>query len=125
MLNFDDQDGQIWFDGALRPWRSVNLHVLTHGLHYASCVFEGERVYSGRVFQLRAHTERLISSATILGFQIPYTLDEIEQATRETVAVQGYADAYVRPVAWRGRNRRSTSPSRCGSGPPTSRPRRA
>ena len=102
MLNFDDQDGQIWFDGALRPWRDVNLHVLTHGLHYASCVFEGERVYSGRVFELRAHSERLIASARTLGFEIPWTLEEIEQATRETVAVQGYADAYVRPVAWRG-----------------------
>ena len=102
MLNFDDQDGQIWFDGALRPWRSVNLHVLTHGLHYGSCVFEGERVYSGRVFHLRQHTERLINSAGMLGFKIPWSLEEIEQATRETVAAQGYADAYVRPVAWRG-----------------------
>jgi branched-chain amino acid aminotransferase len=102
MLNFDDQDGQIWFDGALRPWRSVNLHVLTHGLHYGSCVFEGERVYSGRVFHLRQHTERLINSAGMLGFNIPWSLEEIEQATRETVAAQGYADAYVRPVAWRG-----------------------
>ena len=102
MLNFDDQDGQIWFDGALRRWREANLHVLSHGLHYGSCVFEGERVYGGQVFRLREHTERLINSAQVLGFEIPYSLEEIEQATQDTVAAQGYADAYVRPVAWRG-----------------------
>lgn len=102
MLNFHDQDGQIWFDGALIPWRDANLHVLSHGLHYGSCVFEGERVYGGQVFRLREHTERLMNSGKILGFDIPYSLEEIEQATRETVAAQGFADAYVRPVAWRG-----------------------
>ena len=102
MLNFDDQDGQIWFDGALRDWREANLHVLSHGLHYGSCVFEGERVYGGQIFRLREHTERLINSAQVLGFEIPYSLEEIEQATQDTVAAQGYADAYVRPVAWRG-----------------------
>ena len=102
MLNFDDQDGKIWFDGALMDWRECTLHVLTHGLHYASCVFEGERVYSGEVFKLREHSQRLIDSAAALGFKIPYSLEEIERATRETVAEQGYADAYVRPVAWRG-----------------------
>jgi branched-chain amino acid aminotransferase len=102
MLNFDDQDGQIWYDGALRPWRDVRLHVLSHGLHYGSCVFEGERVYSGRVFRLREHSQRLLDSAKILGFEIPYTLDEVERATMETVEAQGHADAYVRPVAWRG-----------------------
>ncbi len=102
MLNFDDQDGKIWFNGEMRPWRECTLHVLSHGLHYASSVFEGERVYSGQVFKLREHSQRLIDSATALGFEIPYGLDEIEQATRDTVAVQGFADAYVRPVAWRG-----------------------
>jgi branched-chain amino acid aminotransferase len=102
MLNFDDQDGQIWYDGKLCSWRDVNLHVLSHGLHYGSCVFEGERVYNGRVFRLREHTQRLLDSAKILGFQIPYTLEELERATMETVKAQGYADAYVRPVAWRG-----------------------
>ena len=102
MMNFDDQDGQIWYDGALRPWRDVDLHVLTHGLHYGSCVFEGERVYNNRIFKLREHTERLIRSADVLGFEIPYSLEQIEQATLETVRSQGYADAYVRPVAWRG-----------------------
>ena len=102
MLNFDDQDGKIWLDGALREWRECRFHVLSHGLHYGSCVFEGERVYAGRVFKLREHTQRLIDSATALGFVIPYGLEEIEQATLDTVAAQGYADAYVRPVAWRG-----------------------
>ena len=102
MLNFDDHDGNIWFNGELRPWRECTLHVLSHGLHYASSVFEGERVYSGQVFKLREHSQRLIDSATALGFEIPYSLEEIEQATRDTVAEQGYPDAYVRPVAWRG-----------------------
>ena len=102
MMNFDDQDGQIWHNGALIPWRESKLHVLSHGLHYASCVFEGERVYNGEVFKLCEHTQRLIDSGRELGFEIPYSLAELEQATRETVAAQGYADAYVRPVAWRG-----------------------
>jgi branched-chain amino acid aminotransferase len=102
MLNFEDQDGQIWFDGALVDWRDVKLHVLTHGLHYASCVFEGERVYNGRVFKLREHSERLLNSANLLGFEIPFSLEKLEAATLETVAAQGYENAYVRPVAWRG-----------------------
>ena len=102
MLNFDDQDGQIWFDGALKDWRDVKLHVLSHGLHYGSCVFEGERVYNGNIFKLREHTERLITSAKTLGFAIPYSLEDIETATLATVEAQGYDDAYVRPVAWRG-----------------------
>jgi len=102
MLNFDDHDGQIWLDGRLQPWREVKVHLLTHGLHYASSVFEGERVYDGEIFRLREHSQRLISSAGVMGFEIPYGLEEIEQATRETVAAQGFADAYVRPVAWRG-----------------------
>lgn len=102
MLGFDDQDGQIWYDGALSPWRDVRPHVLTHGLHYGSCVFEGERVYNGRVFKLREHSERLISSAGQLGFEIPWSLEQIESATMETIKAQGYDDAYVRPVAWRG-----------------------
>ncbi|MBT5049865.1 MAG: branched-chain amino acid aminotransferase [Rhodospirillaceae bacterium] len=102
MQNFEDQDGQIWFDGSLRPWRDANLHVLSHGLHYGSCVFEGERVYGGQIFRLREHSERLINSGRVLGFEIPYSLEQIEQATRDTVAAQGYKDAYVRPVAWRG-----------------------
>ena len=102
MMNFDDQDGLVWYDGALKPWRDARLHVLSHGLHYGSCVFEGERVYDGEVFKLREHTQRLIDSGAALGFEIPYSLEQLERATLETVAAQGYADAYVRPVAWRG-----------------------
>jgi branched-chain amino acid aminotransferase len=102
MINFHDQDGLIWYDGALLPWRDVKLHVLSHGLHYASCVFEGERVYDGRVFKVTDHSQRLIDSAKWLGFKIPYSLAEIEKATREAVAAGGHKDAYVRPVAWRG-----------------------
>ena len=102
MLNFDDRAGEIWFDGGLVPWPDVKLHVLSHGLHYASGVFEGERVYNNRVFRLREHSQRLIDSAAALGFEIPYSLAEIETATLDTVAAQGFADAYVRPVAWRG-----------------------
>ena len=102
MVSFDDQEGQIWYNGELVPWKDTKLHVLTHGLHYASCVFEGERVYNGEVFKLREHTQRLIDSAQELGFEIPYSLRELEQATRDTVTAQGYPDAYVRPVAWRG-----------------------
>ncbi|MGA0346274.1 MAG: branched-chain amino acid aminotransferase [Alphaproteobacteria bacterium] len=102
MLNFDDQDGQIWYDGELIPWRSANFHVLTHGLHYGSCVFEGERVYNDRVFKLREHTERLLQSARYLGFEIPWSRQEVADFTIQTVEAQGYSDAYVRPVAWRG-----------------------
>ena len=102
MIPYDKRSGKIWYNNELVDWAEVKLHVLSHGMHYASCVFEGERVYAGRVFRLREHTQRLIDSATALGFTIPYSLEEIEQATIETVAAQGYADAYVRPVAWRG-----------------------
>ena len=99
---FDDRDGTIWLDGKLVPWREANVHVLTHALHYAICVFEGERIYSGRIFKLREHSQRLIDSARILGFTIPYSLEEIEQAQIDTVKASGIADGYVRPVAWRG-----------------------
>lgn len=102
LLPFDDRDGFIWFDGALVPWRDARVHVLTHALHYASSVFEGERVYHGRVFKLTEHSERLVNSARLLGFEIPYSVAEIDAATRQTVEAMGFADAYVRPVAWRG-----------------------
>jgi len=102
ILPFDDRDGVIWYDGALVPWREANLHVLTHGLHYGSCVFEGERVYNGKVFKLTEHSERLAASARILGFELPYSVAEIDAATNETVKAMGFTDAYVRPVAWRG-----------------------
>ena len=99
---FENQDGLIWYDGEMVEWREVNLHVLTHALHYASCVFEGERVYSGKIFKLRAHTERLVNSANILGFHIPYSLDEIDTACIQACETNGIVDGYVRPVAWRG-----------------------
>jgi branched-chain amino acid aminotransferase len=102
ILPFDDRDGVIWFDGTLVPWRDARLHVLSHGLHYASCVFEGERVYGGNIFKLREHTDRLLNSAKTLGFTIPYSAEDIDRACDEVVAAQGLKDAYVRPVAWRG-----------------------
>ena len=99
---FDDRDGFIWFDGALRPWRDANVHVLTHAMHYASAVFEGVRCYGGEVFALSEHSQRLINSAKILGFSIPWTRDEIDAAINETLAANGLTNAYVRPIAWRG-----------------------
>jgi branched-chain amino acid aminotransferase len=99
---FDDRDGFIWFDGALRPWREANVHVLTHAMHYASAVFEGVRCYGGNVFALSEHSQRLIDSASILGFTIPWTRDEIDAAINATVAANGLTNAYVRPIAWRG-----------------------
>ncbi len=99
---FDDRDGMIWYDGVLMPWRACTLHVLSHGLHYASCVFEGERVYNGSVFKLREHTERLHDSAAALGFVIPFTTEQIKAATDTLLETNGMREGYVRPVAWRG-----------------------
>ncbi|MSP83455.1 MAG: branched-chain amino acid aminotransferase [Alphaproteobacteria bacterium] len=102
LIPFDDRDGEIWHDGAFVPWREAKLHVLTHGLHYASCVFEGQRAYGGKIFKLREHTERLFGSAAILGFKIPHTMDEIDRATNELLRRLKIVDGYIRPVAWRG-----------------------
>ncbi len=102
MIPFDDRDGLIWYDGALVPWREAKLHVLTHGLHYASGVFEGERAYAGSIFRLREHTDRLLRSGRILGFEIPYTADEIDAACVQTLAANGMTEGYLRPLAWRG-----------------------
>ena len=99
---FDQRDGSIWMNGALIPWTDARVHVLTHGLHYASSVFEGERAYAGAIFKLREHTERLVYSAKELGVEIPYTVDEIDAACVETLEANGLADGYLRPVAWRG-----------------------
>ncbi|MCQ0989483.1 branched-chain amino acid aminotransferase [Jiella marina] len=99
---FDQRDGEIWFNGEFVAWADAKIHVLTHGLHYASAVFEGERAYGGAVFKLREHTDRLIESGRILGFKVPYSADEIDAATEELLRRQGFADAYVRPIAWRG-----------------------
>jgi branched-chain amino acid aminotransferase len=99
---FDNRPGDIWYDGRLVPWSDATMHVLSHGLHYASCVFEGERAYGGEIFKLQEHTERLIESARLLDFEIPYSVEEINEACRLTLAKQGFRDAYIRPVAWRG-----------------------
>lgn len=102
LVPFDDRDGWIWWDGKLVPWRDAKLHVLTHGLHYASAVFEGERAYHGHIFRLRDHTDRLINSGRILGFEIPYSADAIDAACREVLAANNLTEGYVRPIAWRG-----------------------
>jgi branched-chain amino acid aminotransferase len=102
LVPFDDRDGWIWFDGRFVPWREAKVHVLTHGLHYASAVFEGERMYAGEIFRLGEHTRRLFRSAEILDFEIPFTLAEIDQACKETCARNDLADCYLRPIAWRG-----------------------
>ncbi len=99
---FDQKDGFIWYNGELVAWREAKLHVLTHGLHYASAVFEGERVYGGEIFKLSEHSERLHSSAKMLDFEIPYTVAELNQACRDAVRANGIVDGYVRPIAWRG-----------------------
>ena len=108
--SFDDRDGWIWFDGKLVPWREANVHVLTHAMHYASSVFEGQRAYGGVIFKLHEHSERLRKSASILGFEIPWTADEIDAACNEVVKANGFTDAYVRPVAWRGSEQMGVSP---------------
>lgn len=100
--SFDDHDGWIWMNGELKPWRETKIHVLTHGLHYGSCVFEGERMYSGEIFKLREHTERLFYSAKTLGFEIPYSIEEIDTACMEICKANEIIDGYLRPVAWRG-----------------------
>src|SRR5246500_433482 len=102
IIPYDDRDGFIWMDGQLRPWRDGKIHVLTHGLHYASAVFEGERAYNGVIFKGTEHSERLVRSATLLDFEIPYSVAEIDAAKRLVVEKNGQKDAYVRPIAWRG-----------------------
>ena len=102
MAGYDDRDGKIWMDGKLIDWREANVHILTHAMHYASSVFEGERCYNGKIFKSREHAERLHFSAGELDFKIPYTVDEIEAAKQEVLTANGLTDAYVRAVAWRG-----------------------
>jgi branched-chain amino acid aminotransferase len=101
-LSFDQRDGFIWYDGALIPWADAKLHVLSHGLHYGSCVFEGERAYGGEIFKCTEHSERLIRSGEYLDMQIPYSVADIDAAKRLVVERNGQPDAYLRPVAWRG-----------------------
>lgn len=102
MSSFADRDGVIWLNGEMVPWREANVHVLTHALHYATSVFEGQRAYSGKIFELEAHTNRLFKSASIIGMDIPFTADEINQACRDNLTANGLVDAYQRPVVWRG-----------------------
>lgn len=102
LIPYDARDGWIWLNGEMVPWREAKVHVLTHGLHYGSCVFEGERCYGGRVFKLTEHSQRLIDSGRMLGFELPYSTAEIDAATNAVVAKNGFADCYVRPLAWRG-----------------------
>ena len=102
LIPFDDRDGHIWFNGSLVLWREAKIHVLSHGLHYASVVFEGQRAYSGQIFTLEEHTTRLFNSARILDFEIPYTEDEINAACNDVMKANGLTDGYCRPVAWRG-----------------------
>jgi len=107
---FDDRDGWIWLDGKLVPWRDAQVHVLTHALHYASSVFEGQRAYNGEIFKLREHTERLHRSAQLLGFEIPWSADQIDAACYEVIKANGWTDAYLRPVAWRGSESMGVAP---------------
>jgi branched-chain amino acid aminotransferase len=99
---FDKMTGRIWFNGEFVDWADAKIHVLTHGLHYASSVFEGERAYGGEIFKLTQHSQRLHDSARALDITIPYSVAEIDAACREIVAIHGFQDAYIRPVAWRG-----------------------
>ena len=102
LVPFDDRDGFIWLDGKLVPWRDAKIHVLTHALHYASAVFEGERVYAGNIFKLTEHTERLFESGQILGFEVPWSVAQIDEACRQVVAANNIVDGYLRPIAYRG-----------------------
>src|SRR5437870_12178207 len=99
---YDRLEGMIWYDGKLVPWEEATLHVLSHGLHYASSVFEGERAYGGETFKCTEHSEQLKQSAQLLDFEIPYSVAEIDAAKRLVLEKNGQAEAYVRPIAWRG-----------------------
>ena len=100
--SYDDRDGLIWLDGKMVPWRDANVHVLTHALHYASSVFEGQRAYAGEIFRLTDHSKRLKRSGELLGFDIPWSVEEIDAACRQVLEASGMEDCYMRPLAWRG-----------------------
>ena len=102
MIPYDKRDGKIWYNNELVDWNDVKLHVLSHGLHYASCVFEGERVYDGEIFKLEEHTKRFFHSAKRMGIKIPFSEEEINKATKQIVKIQNVQNGYIRPVAWRG-----------------------
>ena len=113
MQSYDDNDGLIWFDGAMVPWKDTKVHVLTHGLHYASAVFEGQRSYNGQIFKLEEHTERLIHSATTLGFELPFSAKQLNTANYEVLKANNILDGYLRPVAWRGSEMMGVSAQEC------------
>ena len=102
LMPFDDREGLIWFNGEMVPWRDAKVHMLSHGLHYASAVFEGERAYNGVIFKLTEHSQRLVDGAKALDFEIPYSVEEIDEACRQVVAANNLSDCYVRPITWRG-----------------------
>ena len=109
---YDDRDGWIWFDGKLVPWRDANVHILTHALHYASSVFEGQRSYGGEVFKLSEHSARLRRSGELLGFELPFSVEELDAACREVLKANDLTDAYMRPLAWRGSEQMGVSAQR-------------
>ena len=110
--SYDDRDGWIWLDGKLVPWRKANAHVLTHALHYASSVFEGQRAYGGEIFKLSEHSARLKRSAELLDFEIPWSVEQIDEACRQVLNANGMTDCYMRPVAWRGSEQMGVSAQR-------------
>jgi branched-chain amino acid aminotransferase len=110
---YDDRDGVIWMNGTFVPWRDAKLHVLNHALHYASAVFEGMRAYNGEIFKLTEHNQRLHDSANILGFELPYSVAELDAASREALAKSGLQNAYLRPIAWRGPEQMGVSAQKC------------
>ncbi len=114
LVPFDQRQGWIWQNGKTVKWNDARVHVLNHGLHYASCVFEGERVYDGNVFELNRHSQRLLDSANALGFTIPWTCEQINAATRSIVKKQNISNGYVRPVAWRGSEMMAVSSQHAG-----------
>ena len=101
-MSFDNREGYIWYNGKIVDWKTANVHVLNHGLHYASCVFEGERAYNGKIFETAQHTDRLFNSALTLDMKIPFTKNEIQEAKNKLIQKNGLVDAYIRPVVWRG-----------------------
>lgn len=102
LIPFDDRDGTIWFNGEMIPWRDAKIHVINHGLHYASCIFEGERAYEGKIFKSHEHTTRLFKSASVLGMDIPFAPEVINMAKDAVLKANKFTNAYLRPVAWRG-----------------------
>ncbi len=109
IIPFDKREGYIWYNGEMVEWKNAKVHILNHGLHYASSVFEGERVYNGNIFKSRTHTERWHKSAEILGFELPYTTDQLEEAKQAIVKKQNIVDGYMRAFAWRGSEKMAIS----------------